>query len=84
MNTLEFEARKAELARAILNMENPNVIAHVWQSYQQALKNEADEQAPCKYSLDEVKNRLRQTEADAIAGRGLTTEEAMAQSEEWV
>ncbi|MCD8184073.1 MAG: hypothetical protein LUE99_14480 [Bacteroides sp.] len=40
--------------------------------------------SPCAYTLDKVKQRLRNTEKDAIAGRGLTTEEVMAQSEEWV
>ena len=40
--------------------------------------------SPCAYTLGEVKQRLRQTERDAIAGKGLTTEEVMAQSEEWL
>ncbi|MBQ8225195.1 MAG: hypothetical protein IJZ86_07600 [Bacteroides sp.] len=40
--------------------------------------------SPCCYSLDEVKLRLQRTEADAIAGRGLSTEEVFAMSEEWL
>lgn len=80
MNTLEFEARKAALARAILNTESPEIIEELTRSYQQAIEREA----PCRYSLDEVKDRLRSTEADAIAGRGLTTEEVMAMSEKWI
>lgn len=40
--------------------------------------------SPCAYSLDEVKDRLRRTEADAIAGRGYTTEEVLAMVDEWI
>ena len=69
MNTIEFEAQKAQLARAILNTDSPEVINRVRESYLQATT------APCRYSLDEVKDRLRHTEADAIAGRGLSEEE---------
>lgn len=32
--------------------------------------------SPCAYTLEEVKQRLRATEADAVAGRGLSEEEA--------
>lgn len=39
---------------------------------------------PCNYSLEEVKQRLRRTEADALAGRGLTMEEVEEESEKWV
>lgn len=72
MNTLEFEAQKAALARAILNTESEEIINEVSRSYREA----TERNAPCRYSLDEVKDRLRSTEADALAGRGLTEEEA--------
>ena len=73
MNTYEFEARKAELARNILNSQNPEVIERVQQTYEQAVSHSAT--PPCRYTLEEVKQRLRDTEADAIAGRGLSEEE---------
>lgn len=82
MNTFEFEAIKAELARNILNNKNPEVIAHVRRSYEEAV--EYTSAPPCRYTLDEVKARLRATEADALAGRGLTTEEVMKLTEEWI
>ena len=43
-----------------------------------------EKEAPCRYTVDEVKDRLRSTEADAIAGRGLSTEEVMRLSEQWL
>ena len=74
MNSFEFEALKAELARNILNSKNPEVIERVRRSYEEAL--ECTSEPACRYTLEEVKNRLRATEADAIAGRGLSEEEA--------
>ena len=82
MNSFEFEALKAELARNILNSKNPEVIERVRRSYEEAMECTAE--PPCRYTLDEVKARLRATEADAIAGRGLTTEEVMKLSEAWI
>lgn len=82
MNSFEFEALKAELARNILNSKNPEVIERVRRSYEEAL--EYTSEPPCRYTLEEVKNRLRATEADAIAGRGLTMEEVLKLSEEWI
>ena len=82
MNTFEFEALKAELARNILSCKDPEVIERVRRSYEEAMESTAE--PPCRYTLDEVKARLRATEADAIAGRGLTTEEVMKLSEEWI
>ena len=35
------------------------------------------EPLPCAFSIDEVKERLRSTESDALAGVGLTTEEVL-------
>lgn len=72
MNTFEFEAQKAALARAILNTNSPEIIGELTRIFQAAVEREA----PCQYSLDEVKARLRNTQADAIAGRGLSEEEA--------
>ena len=74
MNSFEFEALKAELARNILNSKDPEVIERVRRSYEEAMECTAE--PPCRYTLDEVKARLRATEADAIAGRGLSEEEA--------
>lgn len=78
MDRYEFEAIKAELARNILNSDDEVLIENLRRSYEQS-KN-----APCRYTLSEVKARLRSTEADAIAGRGLSTEEVAASTEKWL
>ena len=76
----EFGAIKAELARNILNSDEEALIEHLRPCYAES----QGQGAPCRYTLNEVKARLRSTEADAIAGRGLTTEEVMALTERWL
>lgn len=71
MNKYEFEAIKAELARNILNSDDEALIEHLRHCYAESL----GQGAPCRYTLNEVKARLRSTEADAIAGRGLSEAE---------
>ena len=43
-----------------------------------------NEKSPCTYTLEEVKQRLTITEADAIAGKGISEEEANAIMDKWV
>lgn len=80
MDRYEFEAIKAELARNILNSDDEVLIENLRRNYVDA----QSQNAPCRYTLSEVKVRLRSTEADAIAGRGLSTEEVMASTEKWL
>lgn len=80
MNKYEFEAIKAELARNILNSDDEALIETLRHCYAES----QGQGAPCRYTLNEVKARLRSTEADAIAGRGLSTEEVMALTEKWL
>lgn len=84
MNIYEFEAAKAELARNILNTQSEEVIVRVRDSYLQAMEHEVSRITPCRYSLEEVKQRLCNSEKDAIAGRGLSEEEVEALSEAWL
>lgn len=71
MNKYEFEAIKAELARNILNSDDEALIEYLRHCYAES----QGQGAPCRYTLNEVKARLRSTEADAIAGRGLSEAE---------
>ena len=74
MTAFELEARKTELIREILNIDNSEVLDRVrrellkWLSF--------SENVPCSYTLHEVKQRLEQTESDAIAGIGIKGDEA--------
>jgi len=81
MNTLEFEAAKAEFARMVLNLESEELFQRVYRCYEEALGE--DRLSPCGYTLEEIKRRLYSTEVDALAGRGLSTEEVLKQTEEW-
>lgn len=74
MDKYEFEAVKAELARNILNSSDEELIESMRRCYENSV--ECRRNTPCQYTLDEVKARLRSTEADAIAGRGLSEAEA--------
>lgn len=80
MDKYEFEAIKAELARNILNSDDEALIENLRHCYAES----QGQGAPCRYTLNEVKARLRSTEADAIAGHGLSTEEVMALTERWL
>lgn len=81
MNNSEFEAIKAELARNILNSSDRELIESMRRCYENSVECTLP---PCCYSIDEVKVRLRNTESDALAGRGLTTEEVVAATEKWL
>ncbi len=74
MDKYEFEAVKAELTRNILNSSDEVLIENMCRCYENSVEYRRD--TPCQYTLDEVKVRLRSTEADAIAGRGLSEAEA--------
>lgn len=81
MNKYEFEAVKAELARNILNSSDEELIESMRRCYENSLEYA---QSPCRYSLDEVRSRLCDTEAEAIIGRGLSTQEVMDATERWL
>ena len=74
MTAFELEARKTELIREILNIDNSEVLDRVRRELRKWLA--VSENVPCSYTLDEVKQRLEQTESDAIAGIGIKGDEA--------
>lgn len=70
----KLEARKTELIRDILNINNSEVLDKVRQEIRKWLSISGE--IPCTYTLEEVKQRLSITEADAIEGKGISEEEA--------
>lgn len=74
---LQLEASKAELARQILNIDNADALNTIRRALGRVLQRQ-DKAAfpPCHYSIEEVKQRLAITMPDAIAGRGISEEEA--------
>ena len=82
MTTFELEARKTELIQEILNINNSEILDIVRSELRKWLS--VNEKSPCTYTLEEVKQRLTITEADAIAGKGISEEEANAIMDKWV
>ena len=82
MTTFELEARKTELIQEILNINNSEILDKVRSELRKWLS--VNEKSPCTYTLGEVKQRLTITEADAIAGKGISEEEANAIMDKWV
>ena len=82
MTTFELEARKTELIQEILNINNFEILDKVRSELRKWLS--VNEKSPCTYTLEEVKQRLTITEADAIAGKGISEEEANAIMDKWV
>ncbi|RHU25742.1 MULTISPECIES: hypothetical protein [Parabacteroides] len=82
MTTFELEARKTELIQEILNINNSEILDKVRSELRKWLS--VNEKSPCTYTLEEVKQRLTITEADAIAGKGISEEEANAIMDKWV
>lgn len=81
MSTMELEARKAGFIRdVLLNVDNIELLDKLSDCLKRNL-NPALE-VPCCYSVEEVKERLATTSADAIAGRGISEEEAERMMEE--
>lgn len=74
MTAIELEARKTELIREILKIDNSEVLDRVFQELRKWLS--IGENAPCTYTLEEVKQRISITEKDAIAGNGIEEEDA--------
>ncbi|MBC8603827.1 hypothetical protein H8784_19140 [Parabacteroides acidifaciens] len=82
MTALELEAGKTELIREILRIDNRDVLDRVRLEIRKWLS--ISERIPCSYTLEDVKQRLSITEADAIAGRGIIEEEANDIIDNWI
>lgn len=72
MTTLRLEARKAELAREILNIDNADLLNEVRKFYQQAktrMTKEPDTENIEPYTMKEIDARIDRSESDIAAGR---------------
>ncbi|WP_456088688.1 hypothetical protein [Parabacteroides sp.] len=82
MTAIELEARKTELIREILNINNSEVLDKVRQEVRKWLS--ISEKNLCDYTLEDVKQRLSITETDAIEGKGISEEEANNMIDTWI
>lgn len=80
MTTMELRAELLNEVNVIMDNED------MMKEAIELLRNmrQSKQKPPCAYTIDEVKNRLRLTEADAIAGRGYTTEEVLNMLDKWI
>lgn len=72
MTTLRLEARKAELAREILNIDNADLLNEVRKFYQQAktrMTKESDTENIEPYTMEEIDARIDRSESDIAARR---------------
>lgn len=81
-NYMELDAMKIALAREILNTDNSEILKKVRKAFERARKCE-DTLPPCRYTIEELKERVHKGVQDARAGKGVTTEELIKQSEAW-
>lgn len=77
MSTIDLRAELLNEVNAL--MDNDDLMKEAIETLRSMRR--ARMKSPCAYSLEEVKERLRRTEADAIAGRGYTLEEVIAMTE---
>lgn len=81
-NSMELDAMKAALAREILNTDSSEILKKVWKAFERARKSE-ETLSPCRYTVEELKERVHQGVQDARSGLGVTTEELIKQSQTW-
>lgn len=79
---MELDAMKAELAREILNTNSFEILKRIRKTFEHAKKSE-DVLLPCRYSIEELKERVNKGVQDARSGQGVTTEELIKQSQSW-
>lgn len=76
MSTIELEAYKAELIRELLDVNSHETLDKVKRVLSNRKAKNPPVSMPCCYTNQEIKQRLVQTSADALAGRGISEEEA--------
>lgn len=76
MSTMELEAYKAELIRELLEVNSHETLDKVKRVLSNWKARNTTVSMPCCYTEKEIKQRLAETSADALAGRGISEEEA--------
>ena len=89
MATTELDSIRVELAREILNTEDISLLRLVQRAYRQLVdKNEkltehSLQKAPCRYTIDEMQQRVQEALVDYQAGRVFPHDEIEKQTERW-
>ena len=82
MRTKEFEVQKAMLAREILNTDNHELLKEMsktWHRMKTIMVTDKscsiENEAPCRYTVSEMEEHLKQSRQDVKAGRCCTQDE---------
>lgn len=87
MNAMEREARKAELARRVLNIDNDEQLDRIdWMLREAQQEQEVNNMSfpGMQYTVAEMDSILDQTLIDIKEGRGETTEQVFKELYEWM
>ena len=76
MNTIELNFMRTHLIRMICDENNEQVLHEIEMLLSSG--NMSLEDAPCRYTAEELKQRVRQATASIRAGHGYTIEEMRA------
>lgn len=87
MNAMEREARKAELARQVLSIDNDEQLDRLdWMLREVRQEQEVNSMTfpEMQYTVAEMDNILDQTLIDIAEGKGETTEQVFKELYEWM
>lgn len=87
MNAMEREARKAELARQVLSIDNDEQLDRLdWMLREVRQEQEVNSMTfpGMQYTVAEMDNILDQTLIDIAEGKGETTEQVFKELYEWM
>lgn len=82
MDTMTMDYRKIQLAQFILGISDSALLNRISSVISDV--TQADHNEPCHYTMQEVEERLRVCEEDAIEGVGIAQEELEAESLNWI
>lgn len=83
---LDINRLKVETVQSVMEIENPRIVQEI-RDYALRLMQEEEEEdfrnAPCRFTVEELKEELRKSREDSKAGKGFTTEEVLACRKLW-
>lgn len=81
MDTMSLDLQKIQLAQFILGLNDASLIDKINQVIG---ANNPVKREPCHYTIEEVQDRLRVCESEAIAGYGLAHDDIEKESLNWI
>lgn len=83
---LDLNSLKVETVQSVMQIENPRIVQEI-RDYALRLMQEEEEydyqNAPCQFTVEELKEELRKSREDSKAGRVYATEEVLARIKLW-